>query len=165
MTQPVTKLRRLSAAPNAGTAAALAAILALGLVLRIVFWYGLVTVDPAAYADSAPNLVLQKVAEDLARALREDVFTDPQGRHVRAKYAARIVEDGILTTLWADHTFASPQHIALSLKQRRTQIVADCHKLKTDVDSFNENDNLGPKLQLSFDFTLDLEELDAADAA
>jgi len=53
----------------------------------------------------------------------------------------------------------------LSLKQRRTQIVADCHKLKTDVDSFNENDNLGPKLQLSFDFTLDLEELDAADAA
>ncbi|HEY5475217.1 MAG TPA: hypothetical protein VIK11_00760 [Tepidiformaceae bacterium] len=112
-----------------------------------------------------PNLVLQKAEEDLARALREDVFTDPQGRHVRAKYAARIVEDGIQTTLWADHTFASPQHIALSLKQRRTQIVADCHKLKTDVDSFNENDNLGPKLQLSFDFTLDLEELDAADAA
>ena len=32
-----------------------------------------------------PNLVLQKAAEDLARALREDVFTDPQGRHVRAK--------------------------------------------------------------------------------
>ncbi len=35
---------------------ALAAILALGLSLRIVFWYGLVTVDPFAYADSAANI-------------------------------------------------------------------------------------------------------------
>jgi len=56
MTQPVSTLRRLSAAPNTGTAAALAAILALGLVLRIVFWYGLVLVDPAAYADSAESI-------------------------------------------------------------------------------------------------------------
>jgi 4-amino-4-deoxy-L-arabinose transferase-like glycosyltransferase len=55
MTQPAS-LRRLSASPNVGTAAALAAILALGLVLRIVFWYGLVTVDPAAYADSAESI-------------------------------------------------------------------------------------------------------------
>ncbi|MGD9934307.1 MAG: glycosyltransferase family 39 protein [Dehalococcoidia bacterium] len=35
---------------------ALAAILVLGLSLRIVFWYGLVTVDPFAYADSAANI-------------------------------------------------------------------------------------------------------------
>ncbi|MEP7216669.1 MAG: glycosyltransferase family 39 protein [Anaerolineaceae bacterium] len=35
-------------------------ILALGLVLRIVFWYGLVTVDPYAYADSAASIARWK---------------------------------------------------------------------------------------------------------
>lgn len=56
MSQAATTLRRLSTAPNVATAAALAAILGLGLVLRIVFWYGLVLVDPYAYADSAESI-------------------------------------------------------------------------------------------------------------
>ncbi len=34
----------------------LAAILAFGLLLRIVYWYGMVTVDPFAYADSAASI-------------------------------------------------------------------------------------------------------------
>ena len=38
------------------TIVALAAILALGTVLRIVFWYGLVLVDPFAYADASASI-------------------------------------------------------------------------------------------------------------
>ena len=112
-----------------------------------------------------PQLILNKAAEDLARALREDTVIDAQGREVRAKYAARIADDGVQTTLWADRAFASPQHMELALKQRRRQIVAACLHLQTDADSYNENYNPGTTLQLSFDFTLDLEELRAADAA
>ncbi len=56
MSQLVATFRRVSTGPNAGTATALAAILALGLLLRIVFWYGLVMVDPYAYADSAESI-------------------------------------------------------------------------------------------------------------
>ncbi len=40
----------------------------------------------------SPELILNKAAEDLARAMREDYYVDPQGRHVRAKHAARVVE-------------------------------------------------------------------------
>ena len=43
----------------------------------------------------SPQLVLNKAAEDVARALREDYVTDPQGRTVRAKHAVRVVEDGL----------------------------------------------------------------------
>ncbi len=39
------------------TAAALAAILLFGLALRISFWYGIVNVDPFAYADAAESVV------------------------------------------------------------------------------------------------------------
>ena len=90
---------------------------------------------------------------------------DPQGRHVRAKYAARILEDGVQTTFWADRELASPLHMELSLRQRRTQVVADCFRLKTDVDSYNDNFNRGRSINLTFDFTLDVEELQATERA
>jgi hypothetical protein len=113
----------------------------------------------------SPELLLHKAAEDLARALREDYYIDPQGRHVRAKHAARIVEDGEQKTFWADLRFASAQHMEIAFKQRRTQIVADCHQLKTDADSYNQNQNPGRPIQLLFDFTLDLAEWDAGSHA
>jgi hypothetical protein len=45
------------------------------------------------------------------------------------------------------------------LKQRRHQIVGDCHQLKMDVDSYNQNYNHGVQIVMIFDFTLDMEEL------
>jgi pyridoxine/pyridoxamine 5'-phosphate oxidase len=110
----------------------------------------------------SPRLLLAKAAEDAAKALREQYITDPQGRQVRAKHAAGIVEDGVQQTFWADLRFASRDHLEIAFKQRRGQIVADCHQLKTDVDSYNENFNTGRPIQMSFDFTLDLVEIDAA---
>ena len=47
----------------------------------------------------------------------------------------------------------------IAFQQRRQQIVGDCHQLMMDMDSFNQNQNPSHPIQLSFDFTRDLEEL------
>jgi hypothetical protein len=52
----------------------------------------------------------------------------------------------------------------LAFQQRRQQIVGDCRQLKMDVDSYNQNANSGEPIQMIFDFTLDLAEIEAAAA-
>ena len=49
-----------------------------------------------------------------------------------------------------------------AFQQRRQQIVADCRQLKVDVDSYNHNQNVGRPIQMVFDFSLDLAELELA---
>jgi hypothetical protein len=49
----------------------------------------------------------------------------------------------------------------IAFQQRRQQIVGDCRQLKWDMDSYNQNHNVGEELQMVFDFTLDLEEIEA----
>ena len=49
--------------------------------------------------------------------------------------------------------------------QRRQQIVGDCHRLKIDVDSYNENRSPEQPIQMVFDFSDDLAELKAFDEA
>jgi hypothetical protein len=53
----------------------------------------------------------------------------------------------------------------IAFQQRRQQIVGDCRQLKADVDSYNENYNSGEAIQTVFDFTEDLEELEAFSTA
>jgi|SRR5712675_1060281 len=103
-----------------------------------------------------PEELLDQCADQLADAMREDYVTDPQGRRVRAKHAAR---DG-QSVLWADIRDASREHMSIAFAQRRQQIVGDCRQLKSDVDSFNENRAKRDPIQMSFDFTLDLMELE-----
>lgn len=105
-----------------------------------------------------PSVVIDQCANHLARAMREEHIVDPQGRLVRAKHVAKMERNGEQVALWEDIRTASRQHMEIALKQRRQQIVGDCKQLKTDVDSFNENRNLGKPIQMVFDFTLDLEE-------
>lgn len=105
--------------------------------------------------------LLNQCAEHIARAMREEYFTDPQGRSVRAKHAARIERDGEQLVLWADIRTAPRQHMAIAFKLRRNQIVNDCRHLKADVDSFNENRSPLDPIQMVFDFTFDLAELEA----
>jgi hypothetical protein len=52
----------------------------------------------------------------------------------------------------------------IAFRQRRQQIVGDCRQLKTDLDSYNENYNAGESLQMVFDFTNDLAEIEALSA-
>lgn len=108
-----------------------------------------------------PSALINRCAEDLARAMREELIKDAQGRTVRAKHVARIDCDGEQLMLWADIRTASREHMAVAFQQRRQQIVGDCRQLKLDVDSFNENRSLDNPIQMSFDFTYDLLELEA----
>jgi hypothetical protein len=104
-----------------------------------------------------PSSLIIQCAEDIAQAMREEYIVDPQGRKVRAKHAAR-VEQGVL---WADIRTASRDHMEIALKQRRRQILGDCRQLKDDVDSFNQNRSSAEPIQMSFDFTKDLLEIEA----
>jgi hypothetical protein len=111
-----------------------------------------------------PGSVIEQCAEELSRAMREEYITDPQGREVRAKHAARVRENGKQCTLWADIRTASPEHMERAFGQRRKQILGDCRQLKSDVDSYNDNRQPENPIQVVFDFTLDLTELEAARA-
>jgi len=52
----------------------------------------------------------------------------------------------------------------LAFKQRRQQIVGDFRQLKIDVESFNDNRVPNNPVQMTFDFTYDLMELEAVGA-
>ena len=112
-----------------------------------------------------PASLIAQCADQLARAMREEYITDAQGRSVRAKHAARIREGDRQITLWADIRTAPRRHLEVAFQQRRQQILGDCHQLKCDVDSFNDNRSAERPIQMVFDFTRDLTEYDAADAA
>ena len=49
----------------------------------------------------------------------------------------------------------------IAFQSRRRQIVGDCHQLKIDVDSFNDNRSSLEPIQMNFNFIRDLEELEA----
>ncbi|MGR3177230.1 MAG: hypothetical protein ACUZ8E_04135 [Candidatus Anammoxibacter sp.] len=110
-----------------------------------------------------PADVVDQCANQLSRAMREEHITDPQGRIVRAKHVARYERNGVQTSLWGDIRTANRQHMQIAFQQRRQQVVGDCRQLKTDLDSYNENRNQEKPIQMSFDFTFDLEELEALD--
>lgn len=107
------------------------------------------------------DTLVGQCAEQLSRAMREDYIKDPQGRTVRAKLAARYDTDGEQLVLWADIRTAEPEHMFVAFQQRRQQIVGDCRQLKTDVDSYNDNARPPEPIQMVFDFTDNLRELEA----
>lgn len=104
------------------------------------------------------SVLIRECKELLGRALREEYFTDLQGRRVRAMHVIVKDKNGKQTSIWGDMRTADRNHMAVSFQQRRRQIVGDCRQLKMDVDSYNENYNKGQWIQMSFDFTTDLEE-------
>lgn len=108
-----------------------------------------------------PSAIIDRCADELARAMREDYITDPQGRRVRAKHAARLAEQGKQKTLWDDIRTAPREYMQVAFQQRRQQVVGDCWQLKMDVDSFNENKSPHHPIQMIFDFTDDLAEMEA----
>lgn len=105
----------------------------------------------------------KQLAEELSRAMRDDYFTDPQGRRVRVNHAAHVDVNGEQQVLWADmrdKSSTNRQHIEIAFQQRRQQVVGDCRQLKTDIDSYNENYNPSIPIQTSFNFEDDLAELE-----
>jgi hypothetical protein len=112
-----------------------------------------------------PAAIVKQFAEEIARAMREEYVTDPQGRRVRAMHVAPVVMNGKTEYLWDEMTNESPvtrEHMRRAFQHRRHSIIADCRQLKLDIDSFNENWNTGAPIQTSFNFTDDLDELELA---
>ena len=105
---------------------------------------------------------IRMCAHEIADALREEYWTDPRGRKVRAKHPMRTKVDGEQRVLWDDIRSADRDFMEVAFQQRRTQIVGDCRQLKTDVDSFNEFGKTGGRLiQMVLDFTDDVAELES----
>jgi hypothetical protein len=106
--------------------------------------------------------------KDMARALREDHFTDNKGRTVRRYHARKLVcvdEFGVCVqqVLWADMLTEPPPprtHMEVSFKQRRAQIVGDCHQLKNDVDHYNDICPGKAPIKTLWNFTDDMDDLD-----
>jgi hypothetical protein len=51
----------------------------------------------------------------------------------------------------------------VSFQHRRKGIVGDCRQMKVDVDSFNDAHPESEQIEIVFDFTMDLAELEAAE--
>jgi len=100
--------------------------------------------------------LLRQCASELAAAMREEYFTDPQGRRVRKKHVYHELQQ----MLWVDIEDARPEQMQKAFAHRRRQILGDCHQLKIDVDSYNENNAHDAHIQMCFDFTDDLVEMD-----
>ena len=98
----------------------------------------------------------KQLARELAQTMREEYFTDPQGRRVRAKHVAQ--------ELWVDLRDKGPDADKLkviSFQSRRQQIVHENKQLKADVDSFNQNYNSYEEpFQLILDYSDDVAELE-----
>jgi hypothetical protein len=101
------------------------------------------------------------LADELARALREEYATDALGRRYRKNHAVRVTKGGVQHTFWAIMGFAPHEHMQRAFTQRREQIVGDCAQLKTDVDVYNDMNKDKPAIQLVLDFTDDVAEREA----
>jgi len=111
------------------------------------------------------SAAVNKCAEDLQNAMREEYITDNRGRKVRKLHPAKITANGQQLILWDDIRTAPRHHMQLSFQQRRRGIVGDVRQLKVDVDSYNEAHQGAEPIQVEFDFTMDLAEIEAANAA
>lgn len=78
------------------------------------------------------SAAVNRCAEDLSRAMREEYMTDPKGRRVRVKHPVTTRKNGEQTVLWDDIRTAPRAHMELAFAQRRNQIVGDCrHSRRT----------------------------------
>ncbi len=97
--------------------------------------------------------------------MREEFFTDAQGRRVRKKHPFRDVKELLDGTheqlfLWVDIADATHEQAAMAFQYGRKLVLGDCRQLKVDVDSYNDNNKNDGYVELSFDFTDDLAELE-----
>ncbi len=90
-----------------------------------------------------PGAVVRQCADQIANAMREEFYTDPQGRRVRLLHAAPYPKNGRQYLLWDDMRTASREHMHAAFQNRRQQVVRDCYHLKLDADSYNQNYNKG----------------------
>lgn len=102
------------------------------------------------------------LADEMARALREEYATDGDGRRYRVNHAVRVTRRGVQYTMWAALQSAPREHMQKAFVQRREQVVGDLVQLQTDVDAYNAMHADAEPIQLILDFNADVEERRAA---
>ncbi len=129
--------------------------------------------DPARVAEWAYTTGLWKPKETppeevlrrkLCRALRHRYMEDPQGREVRANFAAiEEVEtpEGLKRVSRFYPIFkAPPEVVRQALALDRRQALATAMQMKLDFDSYNDNNEFGMTLEpLDLNLNRDLEEM------
>ncbi len=103
-----------------------------------------------------PKSQKQILKEELGKALRAERHVDPQGRTVRSKVPYVVGEQ---LRLWVDTRAATTRQMEVATQQRRQMVFRDVMRLKTDVDSFNDNNIYNGQVPMpSFNFEPDIEE-------
>lgn len=111
------------------------------------------------------SAVRRRCADDIAEAMREEYMLDAKGRRVRLLHPAPMLIGGEREMKWDDIRTAPREHMQISFQHRRQGVVSDCRQMKVDCDSFNDAHPHDEPIQIVFDFTMDLAELEAADEA
>jgi hypothetical protein len=107
---------------------------------------------------------INRCADDLAAAMREETFIDRKGRRVRLLHPAeRRTVDGEQLVLWDDIRTAPRDHMHLSFQQKRKGIFWDCHQLKMSVDSYNDAHPKEEQIEMVYNFEMDLAEHEAGE--
>jgi hypothetical protein len=107
-----------------------------------------------------PEAVVTQCADQIARAMATEYFEDSDGNRIRAKHAVVHAEGPHSYSLWDDIRTADHPFVAVSLQQNRRNILNTCKQLKNDTDYYNKNRNPPAKINMVFNFELDLEELE-----
>lgn len=110
------------------------------------------------------GMAISQCKERLARVMRLEHVRDSKGRSVRKYYAARVRVNGQMEMRWDDWNAERP-FMEIATANRRNQILGECKQLKSDVDSYNERRCPDRPIQVAFNFTVDLEELEQLDDA
>ena len=112
-----------------------------------------------------PEAVVNQCADQLARAMAQEYFTDTSGNRVRAKHAVVHPEGPHSYSLWDDIRTADHQFVSMSLQQGRRNILNQCKQLKNDADYYNAERTPPAPVQIVFNFEVDLEEMALANGA
>ena len=110
-----------------------------------------------------PTPAEERLRRELARHLRGEYTTDPQGRTVRLHHAVIYIEQTPegpkKRSRWYRLNESPAPHIKASFALRRRAALSDVKQLSLDLESYNDNNILGEKLQpMDFNFNRDLEE-------
>ena len=62
--------------------------------------------------------------------------------------------------LWVDMKEATPEQAEMAFQYGRKLTLDDCRQLKVGVDSYNQNNTHGAYIEMSFDFTDDIAEME-----
>jgi len=104
-----------------------------------------------------------QLRRDLSRYLRDEYFTDPQGREVRKNHPIMLptqTPDGErLRPLYKELFHAEAEHMRASFQLRRRGVVRDVMQMDLDFHSYNDNNIYGAKLdEPDWDINKDLAE-------